>query len=59
MLQYIRRRNQEESDGKIEAKEKDHELDYYKKDHEEMKQLLREVQQNQTKITNDFATSKE
>lgn len=43
MLQYIRRRNQEESENKIETKEKDNELDYYKKDHEEMKGILKDL----------------
>ncbi|CAD8178470.1 unnamed protein product [Paramecium pentaurelia] len=46
MIQYIRRRNQEESDSKIETKEqKNHELDYYKQEHENMKIMLSDIQE--------------
>ena len=40
MLQYIRRRNQDESDVKVEIRQNNYQLDQYKRDHETMKEQI-------------------
>ncbi|CAD8158555.1 unnamed protein product [Paramecium octaurelia] len=59
MLQYIRRRNQEESEQKIETKDNNQELENYKREHEEMRQIVRDIQNTQTKMQADFTASAE
>ncbi|CAD8104705.1 unnamed protein product [Paramecium sonneborni] len=54
MLQYIRRRNQEESDLKIETKESSQELDNYKREHDNIKQIVKDIQETQLKIQKDL-----
>ncbi|CAK77279.1 unnamed protein product (macronuclear) [Paramecium tetraurelia] len=59
MLQYIRRRNQEESEQKMETKDNNQELDNYKREHEEMRLLVRDIQNTQSKMQADFVASAE
>ncbi|CAD8060403.1 unnamed protein product [Paramecium primaurelia] len=60
MLQYIRRRNQEDSENKIEIKNTNNqEIDNYKQEHDEMKKLVREIQTNQVQMEVDFSASME
>ncbi|CAD8166205.1 unnamed protein product [Paramecium octaurelia] len=60
MLQYIRRRNQEESENKIEMKStNNHKIDNYKLEHEEMKKLVQEIHSTQLQMEVDFSASME
>ncbi|CAK90080.1 unnamed protein product (macronuclear) [Paramecium tetraurelia] len=53
-LQYIRRRNQEESDLRIETKESSQELDNYKREQESLKQIVKDLQETQIKLQEDL-----
>ncbi|CAD8098669.1 unnamed protein product [Paramecium primaurelia] len=57
MIQYIRRRNQEESDIKIETREQNQELDYYKQEHENIKILIQDLQEGHKEIKQNLAKS--
>ncbi|CAD8110388.1 unnamed protein product [Paramecium sonneborni] len=57
MIQYIRRRNQEESDLKVEARDQNQEFDTYKKEHENMKILLYDLQETHKIMSNNLAKS--
>ncbi|KAM3141493.1 hypothetical protein pb186bvf_006357 [Paramecium bursaria] len=59
MLQYIRRRNQEEAEVKVETKEKDLELDSYKRDHETMKDMLKSLVYSQQNMQRELSASLE
>ncbi|CAD8064498.1 unnamed protein product [Paramecium sonneborni] len=60
MLQYIRRRNQEDSENKIEIKNTNNqEIDNYKQEHDEMKKVVKEIQTTQLQMQVDFQASME
>ncbi|CAD8128586.1 unnamed protein product [Paramecium sonneborni] len=54
MLQYIKRRNQEESDLRIETKESSQELDNYKREHDNIKQIVKDIQETQLTLQKDL-----
>ncbi|CAK94280.1 unnamed protein product (macronuclear) [Paramecium tetraurelia] len=57
MIQYIRRRNQEESDQKIDTREQNQELDFYKQEHENIKILIQDLQTGHKEIQKNLAKS--
>ncbi|CAD8146107.1 unnamed protein product [Paramecium octaurelia] len=60
MLQYIRRRNQDDSENKIEIKNTNiQKIDNYKQEHDEMKKIVREIQTTQFQMEVDFSASME
>ncbi|CAK68832.1 unnamed protein product (macronuclear) [Paramecium tetraurelia] len=60
MLQYIRRRNQDDSENKIEIKNTNiQKIDNYKQEHDEMKKVVREIQTTQFQMEVDFSASME
>ncbi|CAD8145205.1 unnamed protein product [Paramecium pentaurelia] len=60
MLQYIRRRNQDDSENKIEIKSTNiPKIDNYKQEHNEMKKIVQEIQTTQFQMEIDFSASME
>ncbi|CAD8169038.1 unnamed protein product [Paramecium octaurelia] len=53
-LSYIRRRNQEESDLRIETKHSTQELDNYKREQESLKQIVKDLKETQIKLQEDL-----
>ncbi|CAD8076191.1 unnamed protein product [Paramecium sonneborni] len=60
MLQYVRRRNSEDSENKIEIKNTNNqEIDNYQQQHDEMKKVVRDIQTTQLQMQVDFSASME